>query len=205
MIYIRNMEIREPIVAYGKKKFTEQEYLEFERASEEKHEYYRGEIFAMSGAKVPHNIIAGNLFSELKQQLKGKPCRPFTSDQRIHIPSNSLFTYPDISIICGDIETKDNDEWNALNPFVIIEVLSPGTKGYDRGEKFQLYRDIASLKEYILVDSAAVLIEAYHINETGHWELTEYKDITDNLSVSTVMLTIPLAEIYEGTKLTTTG
>lgn len=204
-MYIRNMEVREPVVAYGKKKFTMEEYLEFERTEEEKHEYYRGEIFAMSGAKVPHNIIAGNLFSELKQKLKGQSCRPFTSDQRIHIPLNSLFTYPDISIICGDIETKDNDDWNALNPSVIIEVLSSGTKGYDRGEKFRLYREIASLKEYILVDSGSVLVEAHYINKEGHWEQVNYKNIKDNLPVRTVMVTIPLADIYEGTKLPFTG
>lgn len=197
-------ELREPAVAYGKSKFTVEEYLEFEKNSEEKHEYYQGEIFAMPGSKVPHNTIAVNLTVLLGQKLKGKSCKPFNSDQRIYIPQNSLFTYPDISIICGEIITLNNDDWNVLNPSVIIEVLSPGTKDYDRGGKFKLYRDIATLKEYILVDTETISIEAFRINDSGYWELEEYKEIDNALLVKTVQVTIPIAEIYEGVKLTTT-
>jgi Uma2 family endonuclease len=197
-------ELREPAVAYGKSKLSIDEYLEFEKTSEEKHEYYQGELFVMSGPKVAHNIVAGNIYGELKQRLKGKACRPFNSDQRIYIPQNSLFTYPDISIICGEIITLNNDDWNIINPSVIIEVLSPGTKDYDRGGKFKLYRDIATLKEFILVDSEAVNIEAFRINDSGYWELEEYKNSDTALLVKTVEVTIPIAEIYEGIKLTTT-
>lgn len=92
------MDVREPAVAYGKRKFTIQEYLEMENSATEKHEYYKGEIFAMSGPKVPHNIISKNLLGGLFGKLKGKQCQPYGSDQRIHIPSTTLFTYPDISI-----------------------------------------------------------------------------------------------------------
>lgn len=197
------MELREPLVAYGKKHFSIEEYLEYESASVEKHEYYQGEIFAMSGPKVIHNIIAGNVFGALKQRLKGKPCRPFNSDQRVFIPENTLFSYPDISIVCGEIETRNNDEWNILNPSVIVEVLSSSTKSYDRGEKFMLYRDISSLKEYILVDSESIRIEAYGINNSGHWELEEYKKKEETLLVKTIQQSIPVAEIYEGTKFET--
>ncbi len=206
------MEVREPAVAYGKNKFTEEEYLKMEEQSSEKHEFYQGEIFllhagemsAMSGAKVTHNIISGNIFGEIKQQLKGKPCQPFNSDQRIYIPANALYTYPDISIVCGKPETKDDDELNLLNPSVIIEVLSSSTKGYDRGDKFKLYRDIKSLKEFILVDSKSLTVEAFRVNEGGHWELEEYKNIEGNLLIKTVQVTIPLTDIYEGAKLATT-
>ena len=201
---IMENELREPAVAYGKSKFTIEEYLQMEQASEEKHEYYQGEIFAMSGAKVPHNIIAMNLAISLGLKLKGKSCKPFNSDQRIHIPQSSLFTYPDISIVCGEIITLNNDDWNVLNPSVIIEVLSPGTKDYDRGGKFKLYRDIATLKEYILVDSETVSIEVFRINDGGHWELEEYRKIDDSLSVKWIGVSIPVIEIYEGTKLETT-
>jgi Uma2 family endonuclease len=199
-----DLVVREPVVAYGKKKFTIEEYLEYENASEEKHEYYQGEIFAMSGSKVPHNTIAMNLAVLLGSKLKGKSCKPFNSDQRICIPENSLFTYPDISIVCGEIITKDNDDWNILNPSVIFEVLSPSTKNYDKGEKFQLYRDIPTLKEYVLVDSEKIHIEAFRINDNNHWELEEYKKIEDTLPVKTVQLSILLTDIYEGTKLRTT-
>jgi Uma2 family endonuclease len=116
-----------------------------------------------------------------------------------------LFTYPDISIICGEIVTLSNDDWNILNPSVIIEVLSPGTKDYDRGGKFKLYRDIATLKEYILVDTETISVEAFRINDSGYWELEEYKKMDNALLVKTVGVTIPIAEIYEGINWTTTG
>ena len=192
------MEIREPAVAYGKEKISIEEYLEIENASNEKHQYYKGEIFAMSGAKVPHNTITGNLFIELGQKLKGKKCKPFNSDQRIHIQSNTLFTYPDISIICGEIITLNNDDYNVLNPSVIVEVLSKSTKNYDRGEKFKLYRDIATLREYILVDSESIHIEVFRLNENKHWELEEYSSLESSLAIMFIAEIISLQEIYEG-------
>src|SRR5690348_14476537 len=143
------MEVREPALAYGKQKLSIEEYLAMEDASPEKHEYYKGEVFAMSGAKVTHVKIRDNILSALKIKLKGKSCQPYGSDLRIHIEANTLFTYPDISIICGDIITLNNDDYNVLNPSALIEILSASTKNYDRGEKFKLYRDIPTLKEYL--------------------------------------------------------
>ena len=198
-------ELREPAVAYGKYKYSIEEYLQMEEASDEKHEYYQGEIFAMAGAKVPHNIISVNLIKLLGQKLKGKSCEPFNSDQRIYIPQNSLFTYPDISIICGEIVTLNNDDWNIINPVVIIEVLSKATKNYDRGDKFKLYRDIATLKEYILIDSETISIEAFRINDGGHWELEEYKKADNILLIKCIQVSIPVTEIYERTDLIVTG
>ena len=191
------MEVREPAVAYGKEKMSIEAYLEMENAADEKHEYYKGEIFAMSGAKVSHNIIAGNLFALLFNKLKGKKCKPFNSDQRIHIPSNSLFTYPDISIICGEVITLNNDDYNVLNPTVVVEVLSKSTKNYDRGEKFKLYRDIKTLKEYILVDSESIHIEIFRLNANSHWELEEYNSLTNAVTIKAVDETIFLSEIYD--------
>ncbi len=195
------MEIREPAVAYGKEKFSIDEYLRMENTEVVKHEYYQGEIFAMSGAKVPHNTIVVNLLIKLGQKLKGKKCKPFDSDQRIHIPSNTLFTYSDISIICGEIITLNNDEYNVLNPTVIIEVLSSSTKNYDRGEKFKLYRDITTLKEYILVDSESIHIETFRLNENDHWELEEYNSAEDILIIKAIEENITLSEIYDGVRI----
>jgi Uma2 family endonuclease len=192
------MEVREPAIAYGKQKFSIEEYLEMENASIEKHEYYKGEIFAMSGAKIPHNTISRNLLGTLFAKLKGKRCQPYGSDARIHIESNTLFTYPDISVICGEIITLNNDEYNVLNPTVIIEILSKSTKNYDRGEKFKLYRDIATLKEYILVDSESIHIEVFRLNADNRWELEEYNKITEHLQIKAIEETVPLSEIYEG-------
>jgi len=194
------MEVEEPALAYSKRKYTIEEYLAFEKNSEDKHEYFKGEIFAMSGPKVSHNIIAGNLFSEIKQKLKGKPCRPFNSDQRIHIPLNSLFTYPDISIVCGEIKTLNDDNWNITNPAVVIEVLSSATRNYDLGGKFSLYREIPTLREYILIDSESIKILAFRVNKTGHWELEEYNNPIDILPIESIEVSIPLTDIYEGVK-----
>jgi len=192
------MEVKEPQPAYRKDSYTIEEYLEMEDAATEKHEYYRGEIFAMSGAKLKHNMITMNTLHLLLDRLKGQSCRPFGSDFRVHIPKNTLFTYPDISVFCGDIETRNDDEMNALNPTVIFEILSPSTKNYDRGEKFRLYRDIPSLKEYILIGSESVAVESFYINEQSHWELREYNSISDNLQIGALQMSLPLKDIYEG-------
>jgi len=194
-------EVNEPAVAYNKMKFTIEEYLAREEQSDIKHEYYQGEVFAMSGASMPHNIIHSNLFGSIANFLKGKSCRPFGSDLRVHIPTNTLFTYPDITIVCDKIETRNNDQYNLLNPAVIIEILSRTTRDYDRGTKFNLYRAIPSLKEYILVDSEAIKIEAFYINPNKHWELQEYRQQEALLHIQTIGYSLPLADIYEDTGL----
>ena len=195
------MEVKEPAVAYGKQKVSIEEYLEMEQSSIEKHEYYKGEIFAMSGAKMPHNTISKNLLGTLFTKLKGKKCQPYGSDVRIHIESNTLFAYPDISIICDEVITRNNDDFNVLNPVVIIEILSQSTKNYDRGEKFKLYRDIPTLKEYILIDSESIHIETFRLNEKNHWELEEYNFVTEELYVKAVNEKILITDIYEGVKI----
>lgn len=195
------MEVNEPAVAYSKQKMSIQEYLEFEKNSIDKHEYYRGEIFIRAGAMPKHNVIFKNVFGSVAMHLKGKSCQPYGSDLRINIPENTLFTYPDISIICGDIVTSEHDEDTATQPVVLIEILSKSTKDYDRGSKFKLYRDIPTLKEYILIDSESISIEAFSINQNNHWELKEYKTVENTLSIATIDFQLPLIEIYEGTKL----
>ena len=194
------MEVREPAAAYNHKKWTVDEYLEMENVSGIKNEYYQGEIFAMSGAKLTHNIVTRNIFGRLFEKLRGKSCEPFGSDLRIHIPSNTLFTYPDISIFCDEVKTLNDDEFNALNPSVLIEVLSKATENYDRGDKFKLYRDILTLKEYVLIDSLSVSVEAFAINDAGNWELRVYNKIDEILFMHSILLNLPLKEIYEDTK-----
>ena len=195
------MELREPTVAYGKNKLTPEEYLEWESTALQKHEYYRGELFAMAGASVRHNVIAKNLMIGIGMRLQGKQCQPYGSDLRIHIPENTLFTYPDISIICRDVIEEETSDDYTIEPTVIIEILSPSTKGYDRGEKFRLYRDIPTLEAYILIDSESIAIEAFRINASCHWELEDYKSLNEVLAIPVVDLAIPLHDIYEGTKL----
>jgi Uma2 family endonuclease len=189
--------VNEPAVAYHKRYYTVEEYLEMEKPSTIKHEYFQGEIFAMSGAGDNHNDIFSNVFIEIGNKLKGKPCRPYGSDKRMTIPENTLFTYPDISIYCNGLIHSDIDEDTSISPTVIIEILSPSTKNYDRGKKFNLYKDIPTLKEYIMIDSESVLVEAYYINENKNWELKEHKEITDVLSFVSLGFDVALVNIYE--------
>jgi Uma2 family endonuclease len=126
--------VNEPAAAYSKRRYTVEEYLEMEKPSTVKHEYYQGEIFAMSGAGLNHNEIFSNIFGELTIRLKGKPCRPYGSDMQMNIPENTLFTYPDIYIYCNGLMHSDVDEETFILPTVITEILSPSTKNYDRGK-----------------------------------------------------------------------
>lgn len=174
------------------------EYLQTERVSAEKHEYYQGEVFAMSGASVAHNIIFSNLFIDIGIKLKGKNCRPFVSDLRIHIPKNTLFTYPDISIICDKPSLTDDIFDTATNPSVIIELLSPSTRNYDKGEKFSLYRDIDNLQEYVLIDTEKIHVIKHIRHVDNSWQLTEFKNIENSFSIDTISLVLTLADIYEG-------
>lgn len=116
------------------------------------------------------------------------------------IPENTLFTYPDISVYCRDIDDSI-DEDTIVNPTVLIEILSPSTRSYDRGEKFMLYRDIPTLREYILVDTDSVRVEVYRINNSGHWELEEYKQLAEQLVIPVLGFSIPLSDIYDRTRL----
>jgi Uma2 family endonuclease len=193
--------LNEPEPTYQKAFYTMAEYLDMEKASVTKHEFFRGEIFAMAGAGARHNIISKNVQGRLFIALDGNPCQPYGSDMRIHISENTLFTHPDISVICGDITSSQEDEDTAILPVILIEILSPSTKNYDRGEKFKLYRDIPSLKEYILVDSESVNIEVFRLNAHAHWELEEYKTLEDALIIKAIDVSIYLRDIYKGTRL----
>jgi Uma2 family endonuclease len=188
-------EVKEPAPKYNY--VSPEEYLSMERAAEEKHEYYKGEVFAMSGASPAHNDIAYNISRLIAPFLHGKGCKLYGSDFRIHIPANTLFTYPDFTIVCGKTETPDIYTDNLTNPAVIVEILSKSTKDYDRGTKFHLYRSIKTLQEYILIDSTAVCIEIYKRQPDNSWQLTEFKQLSDSFFISTISLTLHLKDIYE--------
>ncbi len=177
-------------------KYTAEEYLELEETSLEKNEFYKGEIFAMAGASIPHNQIVSNANTEIGYFLKNKKCQVFPSDLRIHSLANSLYTYPDLSIICNDIETVGKKKNTVTNPTVLIEVLSATTQDYDRGAKFKLYRDIESLKEYILISSLETLVEKYDKQEDGSWVLHEYKNEMDTFTITSIDLLVTVKDLY---------
>jgi Uma2 family endonuclease len=164
----------------------------------EKHEYYQGEVFPMSGAGMRHNRIQVNFIGEVRNYLKGKPCDVFGSELRVHIPDNSLYTYPDALIVCGVPEMLDNEFDTLLNPVVIVEILSRTTQNYDRGDKFALYRAIPSLREYILINSEKVGVEHYYRQEDRDWLLHEQQALTERLFVHSIDFSLPLSELYSG-------
>jgi Uma2 family endonuclease len=183
------------------KMYSEKEYLELERDAEYKSEYYRGEIFAMAGASPNHNRIKENLSIEIGGFLKGKSCQSFSSDMRLHIPQNGLYTYPDLLVVCGRLEFSESDEDTLVNPSAIIEVLSRTTSTYDRGDKFHLYRSIPTLTEYVLVDSLSILVEVWRKNEDGTWLLAkETENIEEQITLTNFDLQLKLRDIYAQTR-----
>lgn len=188
-------EVKEPAPKYNY--VSPEQYLELERAAVVKHEYYKGEVYAMSGASPEHNDIAYNINRLVAPFLHGKGCKLYGSDFRIHIPENTLYTYPDFTIVCGKAETTDVYTDNLTNPGVIIEILSVSTKDYDRGTKFSLYRSIKTLQEYILIDSTSIWIEVYKRTGNNNWELSEFKELSQSFTINIISLTLQLKDIYE--------
>lgn len=188
------------MTAVAIKMYTQEEYLELERAAEYKSEYYRGEIFAMSGARFNHNRIKENLSIEIGLFLRGKSCSSLSSDMRVHIPENTLYTYPDILIVCGEPQFQDHHQDTLLNPSVLIEVLSPSTGSYDQGKKFHLYQSLKTLEEYILIDSQNLGARVFRKNEKGEWLVSSIAyDINGCIEVSHIGLTLQMSSIYEKT------
>jgi Uma2 family endonuclease len=178
------------------KRYTVAEYLAFERASPVKHEYFDGEVFAMAGATAPHNLIAGNAYRRLGNALEAKPCLIFGSDMRVVCPTG-LRTYPDISLTCGKPRYEDYRQDSLLNPLVIVEVLSPSTERYDRGKKFEHYRAISSLREYVLLASDRMSLDHFsRQDDVSQWLLTTYVDPGSVVRFPALELTIALTEFY---------
>jgi Uma2 family endonuclease len=181
-----------------KKYYTPEEYLALEKASLYKSEYYRGEIFAMAGASFTHNVIVANLVASLHSQLKGTTCRPLASDQRVRVCKSDLYTYPDVTVLCGDPLFDKLDDHAIINPRVIIEVLSETTEKYDRGTKLNFYRELESLAEYILVSQNAPHFEQYVRQANNSWLLTFSEGLNASLLIESIQCRLLLAEIYDG-------
>ena len=182
-------------------KLTVEEYLALDRAAERKSEFFYGEMFAMSGVSMPHARLQTNLTAELFAALRGADCEVFGSDLRVRV-SKDMYVYPDVAIVCGTPILGDQQHQDILlNPIVLFEVLSPTTETYDRGLKFQNYRTIESLKEYILVDQAKVRVEQYFLQPDNTWSLRDYKSLDGQLEMPSIDVSIPLARIYDRVEL----
>ena len=176
-----------------------EDYLRLERQSEVKHEYIKGKIRAMAGAGYSHNLICANLTGEIYSQLRGKSCSVVGSDQRLQILSGRAFTYPDLTVVCGKPEFNEEKKPDTLlNPTLLVEVLSPTTGQYDRSDKFMLYRQVPSLRQYLTLDSLSVHAELYTLDGLGRWVLTETRDLAAVLDLASIGCQVPMAETYAG-------
>lgn len=181
--------------------FSPEQYLAMERQAETRHEYFKGQIFAMTGASLRHNLIAGNILATLHAQLKDRPCQIYPSDMRLKVEAMGLYTYPDVVVVCGDPVLADNEfKDTLLNPIVLVEVLSKSTAGYDRGEKFEHYRQIPSLAEYLLVAQEKHHVERSARQPDNQWLLSETSDLQDSIQLSSISCRLNLIDIYSKVK-----
>jgi Uma2 family endonuclease len=173
---------------------TYAQYLELERSSEVKHEYLRGEIFAMAGGSPEHARLAANVIGELGAALRGRPCAVFTSDARVRIEATDRATYSDVTVVCGRLEHAPDDPDSITNPVVIVEVLSDATEADDRGEKFAHYRRLPSLREYLLISQRARRLEIYRRRD-DRWLLDE-AGAGETLRLDSIDVALAVDEIY---------
>ncbi|MEX1364876.1 MAG: Uma2 family endonuclease [Nannocystaceae bacterium] len=170
-------------------------YLAFEREAAVKHEYWHGEVFSMAGASRRHNLLVGNLVRILGNQLLDRPCEVYPSDMRVSNAAGDVYTYPDVTAVCGEPSISGDGHDTLLNPMVIIEVLSDATEGYDRGKKFEHYRGIESVEHYVLVAQDQPLVELYTRRADGTWSLSDHR-WDDVLELTALGCSLSVAEIY---------
>jgi Uma2 family endonuclease len=190
--------------AAPKPHFTPEQYLELERQAEYKSEYFAGEIFAMAGASPEHSLITANVTAAIGPQLRDGPCAPYSSDLKVRA-TEELYTYPDLTVVCGEPEYAGREREVLLNPTLIVEVLSPTTEAWDRGGKFEQYRQRESLQEYVLVSQARPLIERFARQKNGQWVLTEAKGMDAVLALPSIGCELALAEVYRKVVFPETG
>jgi Uma2 family endonuclease len=176
---------------------TPEEYLVPERKAGYKSEYFAGEIFAMSGASEQHNLIVANVVATLHTQFRNRPCKVYASDMRVKVSPTGLYTYPDVVALCSEPRFDDDQKDTLLNPTVIIEVLSPSTEAYDRGDKFGHYRKLACLTEYVLISQEKIHIERYVRQPDNQWLLSETSGLHDTVQLPSINCTLVLDEVYE--------
>jgi Uma2 family endonuclease len=182
---------------------TPEQYLEFDRNAEYKHEYFFGEIVAMPGGSFQHNLIAANATGELRNRLLGGPCRVLNSDMRIAIDKKTGYVYPDASVVCGQPEYTDEHKDTITNPKLVVEVLSPSTRKYDLGVKIHLYLKVPVLSDLLLVEQDKVWIEHWYRSTDGGWKNTVLEG--GILEITSLNCQIPLSDIYLGVELPAAG
>jgi Uma2 family endonuclease len=194
--------VREAAVSTNPRTFlTPEQYLEIERQAEFKSEYFNGEMFAMAGAKEAHNLLTMNVGFALHAPLRSRPCRIYANDMRVRVSATGLYTYPDVIAVCGERHFLDDQRDTLLNPSLIVEVLSPTTEAYDRGRKFEHYKVIESLTEYLLISSDRVHVDLFRRQPDGDWLLRSAGRIEDVLDLQSVGCRLSLVDLYEQVEL----
>jgi Uma2 family endonuclease len=176
---------------------TPEEYLALERQAEIKSEYWQGEVYALAGASRRHNLVAANLTAALNLQLKNRPCEAYVSDMRVKVARADHYSYPDVTVVCGQAEFEDRSEDTLLNPTVLIEVLSPSTEAYDRGAKFEFYRTLESLTDYLLISQSKPIIEHFARQPDERWLLSTYKGLEAVAAIPSIGCELRLADVYD--------
>jgi Uma2 family endonuclease len=179
---------------------TPAEYLEIERRAEIKSEYIGGRMYAMAGALEGHVLIVVNLVIAIGSQMRGRPCKMYSNDMRVKVEASEMYTYPDIAALCGERQFEDGHRDTLLNPSAIIEVLSKSTEAYDRGEKFDYYRKIETLREYVLVSSERMSVERF-VRDGEQWLFSAMSAPESVLDLASIDCHVSLTDIYEGVEL----
>jgi Uma2 family endonuclease len=181
-----------------------QEYIQQEIGSNTKYEYHDGKIYALAGGTLNHGLISGNVYNELRVHLKKKDsdCLPFNSDVKLFIASTNSYVYPDSMVIGGEIESSEEDNNAVANPVLIVEVLSDSTADYDRGDKFYLYRQIPSFKEYLLIEQKKHVVDVHFKNKNSDlWRITRYEGLDKMIPIHSLGIEISMSDLYYRTKI----
>jgi len=185
-----------------KHRYTLDQYLALERDSEVRHEYWNGEVYAMSGGSLAHDQIMGNVDRVIARQLEGRPCSVFTNNMQIKVPAAPPYRYADGSVVCGNVEVEEfNGNDLLVNPLVIWEVLSPSTEAFDRGDKFTYYKSIVSFKEYLVIAQHRPHVTHFVKQDNGQWDYDELNEISGNIHLPTIDCVLTLSEIYKSVNL----
>ena len=174
-----------------------EEYLALERKAEFKSEYMEGVVYAFAGGSERHNLIVANIIIALGSQLNGRPCKVYPSDLKIRTPNSKRFFYPDVSVVCGEVESADDKRDVILNPTLIVEVSSESTAAFDRGKKFLSYQQISSLQEYLLVSQDEILVEGYARQGNDTWIYTKVTGLEGSLTLRSIECELALKDVYD--------
>jgi Uma2 family endonuclease len=179
-----------------KRSLSSEEYLAIERQAETKSEFYRGEMFAMTGASRKHNLLGSQMCRLILNQLDNRPCEAYLADMRVKVDATGLYTYPDITVVCGEPQFEDDEVDTLLNPTTIFEILSKSTEAYDRGKKFAHYRNLPSLQQFVLVSQQEIHLERFTRQADGTWNLWESSNSEDTLELDAIGCQLKLGDIY---------